>query len=83
MPFYYVYVLLSEKDGKFYVGKTRNLIERVKRYNRGEVESTKSSRPLKLVFYEAFINKTNAGRDELFFKSGYGREILKEKLRNC
>ena len=82
MKYYYVYVLKSEKDGKLYIGKTTDLVKRVKKHNSGEVLSTKGRRPLTLVFYEAFKNKTDAGRDELFFKTGYGREVLKEKLRN-
>jgi len=82
VKYYYVYVLKSEKDGKLYIGKTTDLVKRVKKHNSGEVLSTKGRRPLTLVFYEAFKNKTDAGRDELFFKTGYGREVLKEKLRN-
>ncbi len=82
MKYYYVYVLRSEKDGKLYVGKTTDLVKRVKKHNNGEVLATKGRRPLTLVFYEAFKNKTDTGRDELFFKTGYGREVLKEKLRN-
>lgn len=82
MKFYYVYVLKSKKDGKLYIGKTIDLDKRVKKHNNGEVLATKGRRPLILVFYEAFKNKTDAGRDELFFKTGYGREVLKEKLKN-
>lgn len=82
MKFYYVYVLKSRKDGKLYIGKTTNLVKRIKKHNNGEVPATKERRPLILVFYEAFNNKTDAGRDELFFKTGYGREVLKEKLEN-
>jgi len=33
--FYYIYVLRSKKDGKLYVGKTKNLKERIKRHNNG------------------------------------------------
>lgn len=81
MKFYYVYILKSVKDNKLYIGKTTNLVERMKKHNRGEVKATKARRPLKLIFYEAFCHKTDAGRDELFFKSGYGREVLGEKLK--
>jgi putative endonuclease len=83
MKYYYVYVLKSEKDGKLYVGKTTDLVRRVKKHENGEVKATKGRRPLTLVFYEAFKNKTDAGGDELFFKTGYGREVLREKLKNC
>jgi len=79
---YYVYVLKSIKDGKLYIGETDDLPKRFEAHNKGNVKATKSRIPFRLVFYEAFSNKTDAGRDELFFKSGYGREVLKDKLKN-
>jgi len=42
---FYVYVLLSEKDGKFYVGYTANLKNRLQMHNEGKVKSTKFRRP--------------------------------------
>jgi len=79
---YYVYVLQSLKDNKLYIGQTDKLEDRFKAHNQGKVRATKSRTPFKLIFYEAFSNKTDAGRDELFFKSGYGREVLQDKLKN-
>ncbi len=79
---YYVYILKSEKDNKLYVGKTKDLRRRFSEHNSGKVISTKKRRPFELLFYEAFKNKTDAGKDELFFKSGYGREVVKDKLSN-
>ena len=78
---HYVYVLKSLKDGRLYIGKTKDLRERFKNHNAGKVIATKYRKPFKLVFYEAFQHKTDASRDELFFKSGYGREVLREKLK--
>ncbi|MFC1524849.1 GIY-YIG nuclease family protein [Planctomycetota bacterium] len=79
---HYVYVLKSLKDKKLYVGHTSDLKKRVQRHNHGLNIATKTRRPLKLLFYEAFINKSDAIRDELFFKTGYGREVLKEKTKS-
>ena len=79
---YYVYILKSEKDNRLYVGKTKDLRRRFSEHNSGKVISTKNRRPFELLFYEAFKNKTDAGKDELFFKSGYGREVVKDKLSN-
>ena len=50
---HYVYVLLCG-DGHLYTGYSSNLRERVRQHERGEVFSTKSRRPVRLVFYEAF-----------------------------
>ena len=79
---YYVYILKSKKDNKLYVGKTKDLRRRFSEHNSGKVISTKNRTPFELLFYEAFKSKTDAGRDELFFKSGYGREVIKDKLLN-
>lgn len=77
---WYVYVLRSAKDGKLYTGKTADLRQRVGKHYRGEVLATKSRRPLELIYYEAFKNRTDCGREELYLKSGIGRESLKHRL---
>ena len=53
-------------------------------HNKGKGgEYTSKNRPFKLIFYEAYIEKSDALRAEKFFKSGYGREVLKkDKLMN-
>jgi putative endonuclease len=79
---HYVYVLKSLKDNKLYIGKSSDLKDRIRRHEAGLVPATKHRLPVKLIFYEAFDNKTDAGRDELFYKSGHGREAIKDKLKN-
>jgi putative endonuclease len=79
---FYVYIIKCLKDFKLYIGKTTDLKKRFREHNSGKVISTKKRRPFELVFYEAFKDKCDAGRDELFYKSGYGREIIKDKLMN-
>ena len=54
---YYVYVLLSQKDGKLYTGLTNDRERRLKEHRLGKVISTKSRRPLRLIYYEAYIDK--------------------------
>lgn len=68
--FYYVYVLLSEKDNQFYTGYTSNLINRITFHNDGKVESTKNRRPLKLIYWEGCLNQQDATRREKYLKSG-------------
>ncbi len=43
---HYVYVLLSKRDGKLYLGFTTDLKQRLKEHNGGKVQSTKPRRPL-------------------------------------
>jgi hypothetical protein len=57
--FYYVYVLTSEKDHKNYTGYTQNLKLRLEQHQKGEVESTKYRRPLKLIYFEACLNQND------------------------
>ena len=78
---YYVYTLLSLKDKKLYTGFTTNLRDRLSRHARGEVRSTENRRPLKLIHYEYFISEEDAEAREIFLKSGYGRNNLKQALK--
>jgi len=74
---YSVYILISEKDNKRYIGCTSNLDRRLDEHNLGLVKSTKNRRPFKLNYTEEFTNKSEALKKEKFFKSGKGREYLK------
>lgn len=79
---FYVYTLFSLKDKKFYTGYTTDLKNRLTEHAHGEVKSTKSRRPLKLIHYEYFINQHDAEAREVFLKSGFGRKNLKIALKD-
>jgi len=66
---YYVYLLQSKKDGKFYIGYTSDLKLRYKQHIEGLVQSTKNRRPLQLVYYEAYGNKNLAEEREQKLKN--------------
>ncbi|OGF61853.1 hypothetical protein A2662_01225 [Candidatus Giovannonibacteria bacterium RIFCSPHIGHO2_01_FULL_45_33] len=76
----YVYILQSERNGKLYKGCTNDLKRRIKEHNSAQETSTKSGAPWKLLYYEAFANKSDALREELFLKSGKGKERIKYLL---
>lgn len=78
---YYVYILLSLKDKKFYAGYTIDLKRRLIEHANGLVISTKFRIPFKLIHYEYFINKADAKAREKFLKSGFGRSQLKQALK--
>ena len=80
---WYFYVLESQKNKQLYKGITNNLSTRLKNHNSGRGgKFTSKNRPYKLIFYEAYLEKADAQRAEKFFKSGYGREVLKkDKLK--
>jgi putative endonuclease len=79
---HYVYVLLSQKDNKFYIGLTNNLERRISEHYNGEVVSTKARRPLKLIFYEAYLNEKDAVRREDYFKTSKGKRTLRLMLKD-
>ncbi len=78
---FYVYILISLKDKKFYIGYTGDLRRRLKEHNAGKNISTKSRRPLKLMYYEAHLSKADAERRERYFKTTKGKATLKQMLR--
>lgn len=80
--FYYTYVLYSLKDNKFYIGHTDNLKKRVNQHKNGLVNATRPRRPLRLVYFEGCLSLYDAIHREKYFKTGYGRGFLKERLKN-
>ncbi|MDO8667757.1 MAG: GIY-YIG nuclease family protein [bacterium] len=79
---YYVYVLLSEKDKKQYVGFTKNLKLRFEQHCKGLVQSTKDRRPLILIYYEACLNQQDATKREKYLKTHYGKMFLRKRLKS-
>jgi putative endonuclease len=79
---YCVYVLLSLKDHKFYIGFTGDLRRRIKEHNAGKNISTKPRLPLRLFYYEAHLSKSDAERREQYFKTAKGKATLRLMLRD-
>lgn len=77
---WHVYALKG--NNKIYIGLTANLKRRIAEHKNGKTYSTKRMGKLKLIFCESFISKKDAFRQEKFYKTGYGREVLKNKLNN-
>lgn len=76
----YSYVLLSEKDRRFYIGSTGNLRKRVEQHSKGLVHSTAYRRPLRLIYYEACLSADDARRRERYLKTGRGGRYLRQRL---
>ncbi|MCB0666730.1 MAG: GIY-YIG nuclease family protein [Saprospiraceae bacterium] len=73
---YKVYILKCS-DGRYYVGKTSNLDNRLEQHRRGEVSFTSSRLPFTLVTYIAFDDDWKAVQLEKYLKSGSGRAFAK------
>jgi putative endonuclease len=76
----YTYVLLSERDGRFYTGSTTDLRARVQAHADGRVRSTAHTAPLVLIYYEACVDLDDARRRERFLKTGKGKRYLNNRL---
>jgi putative endonuclease len=77
---FYVYILLLNNKN-LYAGYTDDLKRRINEHQDGKVKSTRHKRPLKLIYYEAFISKKDATRREKYFKTTKGKSTLRLMLR--
>lgn len=82
MKFHFTYILLSEKDNKYYTGYTKDLKLRFEQHKKGLVESTKNRRPLKLIYFEACLNQQDALHREKYLKTHYGKMFLGNRLKS-
>ena len=80
---YYVYILISSKDGLLYTGFTPDLKSRIAKHQKGLVKATKHRIPVKLIYYEAYESEIDARRREIYLKGGKGKGELKIQLKEC
>ncbi len=82
---FYVYILecfCDNKANSFYVGYTHNLQKRVQKHQNRQAKTTKKFDKIKLVYYEACLNKTDARKRENQLKTGFGRGYFKKRVAN-
>lgn len=77
---YYAYNLLMS-NGEIYSGFTSDLKRRMVEHDAGNNDTTKKYLPVVLVHYEAFLNKDDAKRREVYFKTSKGKTTLRLMLR--
>lgn len=78
---YYTYVLQSKKDGKWYIGATKDLRKRFESHNLNNNRATRGRGPFLLLYYEACHNQTDAFTREKYLKTGSGRRYIKNRLK--
>ena len=61
---YFVYVLKSENNWRFYVGMTDNVERRIKEHNSGKTKSTKGYTPWELFFKEKYDTRLEARKEK-------------------
>ena len=73
----FIVYLLRCSDNTHYVGRTKNLEDRLKRHNLGEVAYTSRRLPVQLVTYLTFFDEYKAVLFEQYLKTGSGRAFSK------
>ncbi len=79
---FYVYLLRSKKDGKIYTGYTSDLKRRVQEHEAKGVHTTARMGDVSLIYYEAFINKSDAQEREGYLKTTKGKRTVKLMLKH-
>ncbi len=74
----FVYVLQSERNGRFYIGSTNNLEERYIEHNSGQSPYTRNNRPYKVVFFQEYKSLEEARKIEFKLKSFKNRKIIEK-----
>ena len=76
---YNVYILRNKYE-ILYKGLTNNVSRRLKQHNSNKCIGTRGKGPWDLVHVEVCKDRNEARKLEKYYKSGTGREILKELL---
>ena len=79
---FYVYAISSLNHNYIYVGLTKDLENRLKRHNRGYERTTKPYLPFVLIYLETCDSLPQARKREKYWKSGIGKEKLREVRKN-
>ncbi|PIS15675.1 GIY-YIG nuclease superfamily protein [Candidatus Roizmanbacteria bacterium CG09_land_8_20_14_0_10_41_9] len=77
---YYVYILESLRNGKYYVGCTDNIQRRLKEHNSGKNKYTKTGLPWELIYKECYNNLSIARKRERQIKGWKKRKAIEALL---
>jgi putative endonuclease len=80
---WFVYLIRSTIDNSCYIGYTENLRKRIIEHNQGKTKSIKHKVPFKLIYFEAYANKSLARRRELELKNNsFRKKELIDRFKN-
>jgi putative endonuclease len=75
-----IYILQSLKNGRYYIGSTEDVDNRLEKHNAGLVRSTKGFIPWKIVYTENYNTRSDAYRREMEIKKYKGGIKFKRLL---
>jgi len=73
---YYLYIIQSEKNGKYYTGSSQDPIVRLQQHNWSRTPSTRTGIPWKLVYTEEFNTRSDAVKREYAIKKKKSRKYI-------
>jgi len=76
---FFVYIIKS-KEGYIYTGSTSDITKRLSQHNNKLAGWTKRGNDWKIIHLEEFDNLSDARKREKWFKSGVGRELIRNKF---
>lgn len=65
---FHVYILQSQSSGRFYVGQTEHLDERIKYHQSNYSKTNKNRGPWKLLYTEQYETRSDTMRRESYIK---------------
>ena len=79
-PVYFLYILQSESTGRFYIGQTQDVAERLAYHNANYSKSLKNRGPWRLVHTETYPSRSAAVRREREIKSWKDHRMVERLL---
>ncbi|MCX6757823.1 MAG: GIY-YIG nuclease family protein [Candidatus Nomurabacteria bacterium] len=79
---FYIYILNSIKNGRYYVGSCEDINIRLTRHNKGLVKSTKFYIPWKIVYTEEYKTLSEARKREYQIKSWKKRSEIEKLIKH-
>ena len=78
---YYVYILRSTVNRSYYIGSCKNITNRLKQHNKGQVISTRKSKPWELIYKEKYDTLKEARNRESQIKKWKSRTAIEKLLK--
>lgn len=80
VPSWYVYILRSQRDGRFYTGVTTDVSRRLEQHNAGKVKATRYMRPFTVVYVEPHVDSTEAKKREYYIKAQKSHKFIEQLI---
>jgi len=79
---FFIYILRSEKNRRYYRGSTEDVKNRLTEHNNGESKSTRAGIPWNLVHSESFLSRSEAVKREKEIKARGANRYLSDLLKS-